>query len=251
MSKILVTVFTFIGLVSSINLAALSALEDSAEPKPPTPEEESMMTPISFRKATGASNQQRNIKMHSALIKHNGDASLEFEHPTILQLKDGEIIVDADKLTVVKTPHSIVTVKPGCTALISVSNKVTKVRNLIESGRADIRQCVAGKYVDIAAGEESILGWDQMGVNKALTKDTLGRRRVRGIDVPGGMFMQRAEIPLTALMQLENSPCLNDLISSENPADKALAGKLIKMAAVQQQVQQKHGQFLQYSQPPK
>jgi hypothetical protein len=64
------------------------------------------------------------------------------------------------------------------------------------------------------------------------------------------MFMQRAEIPLTTLMQLENSPALHDLVTSENPADKALADKLVKMAAVQQQVQAKHGQFLQYAQAP-
>ncbi len=251
MSKKLVTVFTLIGLMGGFQPAAFSATGDEADvPRAPTAEEESQMTPISFKKSTGASSQQRNIRMHSALIKHNGDAALEFEHPTILQLKDGEIIVDADKLTVVKTPHSILTIKPGCIALVSVTNKVTKVRNLLETGTADLRQSVGGKFVDIAAGEESILGWDQMGVNKALSKDNLGRRRVRGIDVPGGMFMQRAEIPLTTLMQLENSPALHDLVTSENPADKALADKLVKMAAVQQQVQAKHGQFLQYAQAP-
>lgn len=143
----------------------------------------------------------------------------------------------------------MLTINPDTVALISVENKVTKVRNLCEGGHGEIRQVVAGKFVDIACNEESVLGWDQTGVNKAMLKDTLGRRRVRGIQVPNGMYMQRAEIPLALLMQTENSECLHDLVGSTNPVDKPLSDKLIKMAAVQQQVMAKHGQFMQFNGP--
>jgi hypothetical protein len=212
--------------------------------------EESLMKPISFKETSGASKHLHNVQTHTAMVKHDGKAVIGFEHPTIMQLQEGEIMVAADKVTMVKTPHSMITVNPNTIALITVENKVTKVRNLWELGHGEIRQSVAGKYVDIAAGEESILGWDQIGVNKALAKDQLGRRKVRGIDVPGGMFMQRAEIPLTALLQEENSSCLSDLVTSVNPVDKPIANKLVKMAAVIQQVTSKHGQYLNYAAQP-
>ena len=231
-------------LASSISLCPAC----SADPVDPSSvsEDEVLAKPVSFQKHSGASNSLCNIKTHSALIKHKGNAVIGFDHPSVLQLKDGEILIDAEKTTVVKTPHSVITINPETIALISVENKVTKVRNLCESGHSTIRQVVAGKYVDLACSEESVLGWDQMGVNKALMRDTLGRRRVRGLPVPNGMYMQKAEVPLSILMQGENSECLHDLVGSSNPVDKALSDKLIKMAAVQQQVMGKHGQFMQY-----
>lgn len=208
-------------------------------------DEDALMKPIAFSESTGASGKLRTFTTHSALVKHDGNASIGFDHPTIMQLRDGELLISADKTTVVKTPHSTVTINPNTIALISVGDKVTKVRNLFEQGHRQIRQVVGGAYVDIAAGEESILGWDQSGVNRALSKETIGRRKVRGIEVPGsGMFMQRAELALPALMQQENSFLLSDLVNSENPADKHLSEKMVKMAAVLQQVTAKHGQYM-------
>ncbi|MBX9690068.1 MAG: hypothetical protein K2X27_25375, partial [Candidatus Obscuribacterales bacterium] len=228
-----------------------SMIEIPANPQEVSESESMIMKPISFAQNTGSSNTLRTLTTHTALVKHNGKAVIGFEHPTIMQIHEGEVLVSADKVTVVKTPHSVVTINPNTIALISVENKVTKVRNLWELGHGCIRQTVAGKFVDICAGEESILGWDQLGVNKALSKDVVGRRKVRGIDVPGGMYMQRAEVSLVALMQPETSEFLHDLVSSNNPNDKALANKLVKMAAVLTQVTAKHGQFVQIQQGPK
>ena len=199
--------------------------------------------PISFAQTTGLHNTLHTFTTCTALVKHNGNVSISFEHPTVMQLHNGELLVSATRPTIVTTPHCLVTIKPNTIALITVTNKVTKVRNLWELGHAAIRQTVNGDYVDIAAGEESILGFDEKSVVKSLEKDSMGRRKVRGIDVPGGMYMHRAEIPLVLLMQAENSAFLNDLVASDNQADKAIAGKLIKMAAVMQQVTASHGQF--------
>jgi hypothetical protein len=52
------------------------------------------------------------------------------------------------------------------------------------------------------------------------------------------------------LLQEENSSCLSDLVTSVNPVDKPIANKLVKMAAVIQQVTSKHGQYLNYAAQP-
>lgn len=240
-------------LLLSLSVSVLPSLAAEADLAGSVQEnvQDESMKPVSFQKASGASNSLRNVRIHSAQIKHTSSSVIGFEHPTMIQLQEGEVLVAADKTTIVKTPHSSVTVNPNAIALITVANKVTKVRNLWETGNREVRQTIGNKYVDIAAGEESILGWDQIGVNKVLVKDTLGRRRVRGIEVGDGKFMQRAEIPLSALMQPENSSVLHDIVTSENPADKDIADKIIKMSAVQQQIQVRHGQFLQYANPAK
>ena len=135
------------------------------------------------------------------------------------------------------------TITPGTIALISVVDGVTKVRNLWEKGNGTIRQSVNGKYVDICAGQEAILGPSEAVVNKALMRDQVGRRKMRNIDVPGGMRMARAEVSLVSLMQ--NVNFIADMVASNNPADKALGDKLVKMAAVMQHATAKHGQYQQ------
>jgi hypothetical protein len=209
--------------------------------------EDVVMTPISFQQNSGSSGSIRTFSTHSALVKHDGKAMISFEHPTIMQLTKGETLVSADKLTMIKTPHSMITINPGTIALISVVDNVTKVRNLWESGTGTIRQSVNGKFVDICAGQESILGMNEMTVNKALNKDQVGRRRMRNIDVPGGMRMARAEVSLVTVMQ--NVNFIADLVNSNNQTDKALVAKMVKMAAVCQQATAKHGQY-QTAAPP-
>jgi hypothetical protein len=232
---------------SMLELPKLSSfLNKTSETK--EEDENEMMEPISFSQPSGPNKGVHSFTTRTAIVKHNGKASIGFEHPTVMKIDDGEVLVSAEQQTIVKTPHSLITINPNTIALITVEgNKVTKVRNLWELGNRDIRQTVNGNYVDIAAGEESVLGWDQVGVSKSIAKDSLGRRKSRGIEVPGGMYMQRAEVPLTTLMQPENSAFLSDLVNSNNAQDRALANKLVKMAAVLQQVTAKHGQFVQLS----
>lgn len=232
-----------------------SLLEMPTVPVSMKGEDDDAMTPISFiafQPATGANNTLKTFTTHSALVKHNGKAVIGFEHPTFLNLTEGEVMVSAEKETIVHTPHSIVKIQPNTIALISVGDKVTKVRNVWELGHGCIHQTVSSDNVamdvQIAAGEESVTGYDQMGVAKAIQKDVVGRRIVKGYSV-GSKYVQRAEVSLVSLMQ--STDFLQELVNSPNPNDKALANKLIKMAAVMTQVTARHGQYLQIQGPGK
>jgi hypothetical protein len=74
-----------------------------------------------------------------------------------------------------------------------------------------------------------------------LKADTVGRRRIRSFDVAPGQSITRSEISLVSLLQ--NNEVLSKLLNSKNSSDRALAAKLLKMAACIQQVTGGHGSY--------
>ncbi len=198
--------------------------------------------PIAFVQGTGGVSMLKTFTTATATVKHSSKCQIAFDHPTIMNLKSGEAIISSKKNTVVRTPHSLVSINPGTIAFISVVDGVTKVRNLWEMSHNSIRQNVSGKYVDIPSGHETIVGFEENSIKNVITSDGIGRRLPRHIDVPGGMKLERSEISLVTLMQ--QSDLLTKLVSSENSIDRGFSNKIIKMAALLTQITGKHGQYV-------
>jgi hypothetical protein len=77
--------------------------------------------------------------------------------------------------------------------------------------------------------------------NKHMQRDGIARRSVKTTDLGDGMEMARSDVSLTSV--LENSTALADLIHSTNRADRAIANRLIKMAACMMMVTAKRGAY--------
>src|SRR5579875_3999552 len=95
---------------------------------------------------------------------------------------------------------------------------------------------------ELAVGQESLIGPNNGSVGKALKSEAIGRRRLKGVDFPGGHAMIRGEVSIVSLMQ--ESDLLHRISTSKTAHDRALTVRLVKMAAVMQTVQAGHGALL-------
>jgi hypothetical protein len=201
------------------------------------------LKPVAFAQSStgGVNGALRTFSGGTALIKHNGKADFATDNQ-VVNLKSGEILVCADKDTVVKTGACQLNISGGTIALIANEGGIIKVRNLWEMRAGTIREIVGDKFFDVAAGQETIISPDEAHLHQSLERDQIGRRKARMLDIPGGLKLSRSELSMVSLIQ--NTDMLSVLVNSENSADKALAGKLIKMAAVLTQVTARHGQYM-------
>jgi hypothetical protein len=76
---------------------------------------------------------------------------------------------------------------------------------------------------------------------KVMQHDNIARRSVKTTDLGNGHEIARSDVSLTSVM--ENSPALANLIHSTNHADRAIASRLIKMAACMMMVTAKKGAY--------
>jgi energy-converting hydrogenase Eha subunit C len=200
------------------------------------------MEPVAYAQpaAAATSGGLRTTSGATALIKHS-KADFTEDNAGAINLKSGEMLISAAKDTIVKSGDVTVQIHAGTIALVTHENGIVKVRNMWETGAGTIREVVANKYFDVAAGQETIVSADETRIHESLERDMIGRRRTRLLDIPGGYKLSRCELSMVSLIQ--NTDMLTNLINSQNAADKALAGKLIKMAAVLTQITGRHGQF--------
>ena len=203
--------------------------------------------PVNFSEPSVQMPVLRTANTSSALIKFSGNSDIRFDHPVITELKSGEALVSANDTTFVKTPGSMVKIEPGTLALISVSNNVTKVRNLWENERHGVCQTIAGLPFYVVAGDESLTGSDLRSVYLTASKDMIGRRLTHFTELPDGGVVHFAEVSLMSLAQ--NDDLLLQLMNSNDPIDKSLNRKLNKMAAILVQISASHGLY-ELMQPP-
>lgn len=209
------------------------------------PEAISKLRPISFE--TGAAVEQpgfglASINAGGALVKYVGKCKVSLTSPGLLHLQEGEVLVHAQKTTVVKAGASHIEVKAGSMATIAARDGMVTVRNLFEKKRTSISASVAGKKnVGVQIGQELIIGPKGLPLYRALSADPVGRRRMRNVDLPTGHSCYSSEVSLTSLLQ--NSPVLAYLIRSTDDEDRTIANRIAKAAVCLTIVTQGHGNY--------
>ncbi|MCI0364544.1 MAG: hypothetical protein L0219_11705 [Phycisphaerales bacterium] len=181
------------------------------------------------------------LRTDSAHIKHVGHARITLDQPGVVTLRHGETLVDSNKPTVINAGDYKIAIDAGTIALVNREGSVTKVRNLYERSSRAIQVYIGGRIVHLSVGQEMLIGPDDGSVTKALKAEQIGRRHIRSIDIPGGHTITRCEVSLVSLMNL--TEILSHMLNSKHSSDQAIAGKLMKMAAVLTQVQAGHGAY--------
>jgi hypothetical protein len=206
-----------------------------------------LFTPIAYSAGNNIvpvslSSSMNTLTTTTALIKHTGQAQVVLEKQAgTIDINNGQTFVYSYKPTVVNSMDAKIIINPETMALISREGNIVKIRNIYELNAKSISIVVGGKFFHIAAGEEVCLGQNGTAIVKSLMDDAVGRRRLQNIDVSSGHSLTRCEVSLVSLVQ--HSEVLTRIKDSTNPADKALAQKLVKMAACLSFVTAGHGPF--------
>jgi hypothetical protein len=140
----------------------------------------------------------------------------------------GQRVLSPSRDITVQSGDCEISIRAGSVVLIS-EGPVTKIANVFEKSANSVQVSYRGQQpVKVACGNEVAFGSNAAEISRALSKDSIGRRNVRNYEVTGGAIT-RCEVSMVSLMQ--NSYALRDLLHSNNPKDRAVAAKLMKMAA--------------------
>ncbi len=191
------------------------------------------LTPIGFVQPGAASGYHSGVftlATDSAQVKHTGRAKMLLEQPGVMNLRNGETLVNAQNKTVIKAGNYKVAVAAGTIALITREGEVVKIRNAYENSAGSIAVYVGNRVMKLSVGHEMLIGPNDGSVSKALKSEAVGRRSIKAFDVPGNNQVITCDYSLTSLVH--NTDILTRLMKSENHGDRAIADKLVKMAAV-------------------
>ncbi|MBX9719852.1 MAG: hypothetical protein K2X81_00520, partial [Candidatus Obscuribacterales bacterium] len=233
-----------------------------------TQDEDSTLQPISFTSPAASSSlqsiipadqpgqpqtytttQASNIDLHTVetgdgVFKCTSGTKLSIAKNNTVVLKNGEVLISATKTTTVKSGNYTISLEAGTVALVQHSNKILKVRNLCENGSHSIHTVVQGHSpfsIDVAAGQEIILGESQSEIQTVLAQDNIGRRKVQYFPIGQHNTLARAEV--SPVMVMQKSPLLTSLLKSSHGPDLALKGRMMKMAACLMTVTTGHGAY--------
>ncbi len=178
----------------------------------------------------------------NALIKYTGKCRFSLTSPGLILLEEGEALVSAKKKTVVKAGQAHVEMKAGTVAVINYQDGLLKVRNIYEKKNTAVITTVANKRViGLQVGQELIIGRRGISLNRTLSQDPVGRRRLNSLDLKSGHTCISSEISLSSLLQ--NSSILCQLIRSNDEQDREMASKIMKIAVCLSLVTSSHGNY--------
>jgi len=167
----------------------------------------------------------------TATIKHDDQADLRADNTGALLLSGGgEALVIASRDTVVKAGIAQVSIRKGAIAALRGDGDGVMVRNLYETRRNSVTVYIKGEHsLQLAVGHEVVLGNNDRAVRATLQDHLIGRRKLTHNDFSCGVSAASCEFSLPALMQ--NSYVLQKMAGSNDKGDRAITGKLTKMAA--------------------
>lgn len=231
-----------------------------------TEEEDSSLQPISFTSPAASSSLRsimpegnaqastqsqataaidlHTVETEAGIFKCTSGTKISIGKNNIVVLKNGEVLVSAGKTTTVKSGDFSVSLEPGTVALVQRTDKILKVRNLCENGSHSIHTVVQGHRqfsIDVAAGQEIVLGDSQTEVQSVLAQDNIGRRKVQYFPIGTGHTLARAEV--SPVMVMQKSALLTSLLKSTSVDDQSLKGRMMKMAACLMTVTTSHGAY--------
>lgn len=169
------------------------------------------------------------LKSKGAIVRYKGNTSVKAADDGVIDLDQGEIMVDAHEQTTVKVGPYMLVLQPATIALINQRNKIVKVHNLWEGSTNSIKVIVDKSSTELGVGQEAIIGENTGALVQVLRGDSLARRHSRSFDIDKHNMIC-SEVHLGTVFP--TSPLLTAIFHSKDKEDVAVAGKLTKMAAV-------------------
>ena len=131
-------------------------------------------------------------------------------------------------------------------ALVSNNKGVVRINDLYELNSSSEMAVAGARSIKLSVGEEVCLGNKNANLLQSMSEHQVGRRRVKAFDISSGLSATKCEFSIVSLMQ--NTNVLNQLLTSTDDSDRAIAGKLAKMAAALSFATQGHGPYAQVQQ---
>jgi hypothetical protein len=204
------------------------------------------LTPIAFTVPEAAPGQNRILVLHTleteeGVIKHTGRTQVSHEGKGVLNLRSGEMLVAASSQLAIKCGRVKVSIAKGAYVLISRRAKVMKVKDLTERSMGSVRVYAGDKSFNLKAGQEIILSGSDKTLTEIASRDGIGRRRVKSVQLAAGAKMLLGEFSLVSMMRRDG--LLFTMLHSQNDRDKEIARKLIKTAACLMYATGSHGSY--------
>lgn len=199
------------------------------------------VTPVTLTEANQTVLPIRSKKRANSIIKFNDKSDVDFDHPLVADLKNGEVLVSSSDIVFVKTPNSMVKIQPGAVVLIGVSEEVTKVRTIWENQKRSVTQTIGGKTFNVLAGDESLTAEGLRPIYLAASRDMVGRRLNHYSELGDEHVIHFSEVSLMSLAQ--SSDLLSAMMNSSSSDDQTIMRKLNKMAAILVQISASHGMY--------
>lgn len=182
------------------------------------------------------------LKSASALIRYTKGANISIISPNQLELRNGNVLISTQAVTTVAAGKHTIKLEPHTVALINMRHDHVVVRNIYGSAPGSVKLVTAErKVVGSIVGQEMILSHARASLSSILSEEPVARRRMRHVEVAEKTGLTMCEVSLVSLIQ--NTDILSQMARSEHPEDKAILGRIMKMAVALQFATAKHGNY--------
>ena len=146
-------------------------------------------------------------------------------------LYSGSALIDDNRSCSIVTQHGTVSAKKGAVAQVTVTPKVTYVRNFYDNGSHDVSTVVGNRKLELRPGQEAaIVNSPRAMVRNLVFDDDAARRDMNIVSVNPDRHVAISDF--SHVNQMMCNPMLRSIRSSQSDKDKKLYKKLEKMAAV-------------------
>jgi hypothetical protein len=202
---------------------------------------DSSWRPVSYV-APATSGGLRTLNSAGCSVRTIGDGEILLGDDGLVNIKHGQALISASAPTGVVCGDSKIALDAGTVALVTSKNGIARVDNLYDTHDGGLHVALAGKKVDLSAGQEILIGKDDSSLSGMLKSDGLTRRRVKRFDMTHGPSFFRSEVSYVSIFM--NSDLLSGLMRSNYGEDKDLLARLLKMAACITTITSGHGVYL-------
>lgn len=161
-----------------------------------------------------------------------------------ITLQSGNTLIGCQKPTCVRVHRHSLMLNTGAVALLTKKDDLTIVRLLCEDRSGSAYLIVGKKRIQLLPGEEISLADSVATIAKQISSDSVARRKIHLYALSSGGFMNMCEFLPSSIMVKDD--VLRTVLRSYELSDKALSGKLQKMAACLTVVTRSHGQFTRF-----
>ncbi|HEY9868101.1 MAG TPA: hypothetical protein V6D08_02750 [Candidatus Obscuribacterales bacterium] len=164
-------------------------------------------------------------------MRASSDSALVESDPKHYHLSQGSTLAEVRDGLRMETRHGTVFAKPGSVVLVSADDKITRVLNLADKHGGSVDFVVGKHVVPLAPGTElNILPRSARDAEALVWSDGIARRDLRITPVDSNLQLIINQVSIVDAFA--KNPLLAGLRASGSPADKSLARRIVRTAAV-------------------
>jgi hypothetical protein len=168
-----------------------------------------------------------------------GSAPSQERADSVITLLAGELFINPNKPTVVRSSLGEVRIRKG--ALVSVIVNSSGLRVASCSGPGDVTLHAGGRTIALAPGEEALVSHEVPGYDELNRADGIGRRDSKTSALQGGLNLTMAEFSIVTM--LGNVSHLQTLVHPVSAVERRISERMLKTAAALQQIKQGRGAY--------